>query len=757
MPTSIYLISSKWLNMAENTLPALYPLWHTSTFSNHSCAFCVMDFSLIPDHGGTGVDVHFESGSSNRQNSCLLSVLKHENTKNFVSKKCALPFTPPNMLEELFDPCCEQLCQLHRREKQFYNSLFRTVHSKSKSSKKFYLNFEKQLSRFSIKQEEIVVPKSLYEMAEIMPEKLPVPKENWLYSGGCLNCVKCININDNMPLLIYPGGKHLNEVMITELSRNLDDDKFFNYSTKENIKVNNNICQIYSQAFSEKILCSVREKECCNFLSITSDCASIDSVFKIIDDKLAYCSLSPYIMGEYALCTQKGHLIIRNFDNDKTLWDSECNDNIKIQMERLDSWQGCYFGSHPRCTSYSNSTTVCLADIRSKHSKCLELFPIKSFFLLSKEEITFSRLNIHPSFHHYVATTNHLVLIDERFPKKPILIWNHLLDSSPMYCDIQKIDDSRIQLLLGSHLPQQICCFQVSSSNQIQPISDMSPWHLSTPKDIVKYLKFREKISEDTVLQRLSMPLIGTCSTMHDNGFVTFQLSSVGDIFYQDHFWNLKEKTEQQFDSSCVFTGPFEMSDIDWWIKEASLNEISNAKCDSSWEPFSVVDCSEQINDIIDNCISSKHCKFCRHIKSTTFSNEEICPSCNISTEDSKSIFASFDDKTVIKKLPSLCNKQFSFKCKIPPYEKMDSLSKDMYDVWFKETTVPIRNDVEADSNFNYNISCDDNSYNSNLLNESMINDDEMEDIIPPSQEIPTVGGERIKIRSQKVSFVAGF
>lgn len=740
--------------MTREILPALYPLWHTSTFNNHLCSFCHVDFDLIPDYGGIGVDVDVKSNLNNNENIYFISSLKSETSNFFISKKCTLPFIHPNKLKKLRDPCCEHLCQQHEKEAKFLNSLFRTVHSKCKSKKQTYLNFEEQLSTMhKRKQEEIVIPQSLFEMSETMPEVLPVPKANWLYSGGCLSCVKC-NINDNIPILIYSGGKHMNKVVITPLSRNLHDEKVFIHSEQQSFKFKDSILQIYTQAYQEKILCSIRQKTYCNLLSINSDNVEINTVYETSDDILTYSCLSPYIMGEYVLCTQNGHLVFRNMEKDQTIWDSGCNDILKIPTKHSDSWQGCDFGSHPRCISYSNNNMFSIADLRNKHFKCLELFSSTGFFLLPKEEITLTKLNSVQPYQHFIATTNHLVLVDERYPKQPIFLWNHLLDSFPMYCDILQIGDtsSRI-LLLGTHLPQQIACFQLNSSTQIQPVSHIPPLHLSTPKDIAECLKHDDEIFEDLILQRLLMPIIGACSIEHSNGFAAFQLSSVGDLFYQDFFWNTKK--ENLLDHSNFFTVPFKMSDIDWWIKEASLKK--GLKKNLISEPFHEIDCSEQVNNNSNNCIPSISCKFCSEIKNIDKNNEELCLSCNIFKKDSEFILNSFMNETVISKLPSLCEKHHDekWKIKILPREDMDLLSKSMFDVWFKDDTVSITNETENydKSNVNY-MSFNERSFiNQNI---SDVNEETDEDIIPPSQEAfrKTV---KIQLNKLKVSSVAGF
>lgn len=138
-----------------------------------------------------------------------------------------------------------------------------------------------------------------------------------------------------------------------------------------------------------------------------------------------------------------------------------------------------------------------------------------------------------------------------------------------MYCDITsyntKSDSSDVVVLLGSQKSQELVSFSINSRlSAFQPTVSMGPpLYLSSPSDCVNSLKFHCADIDEDIVKRLSCPLVGITAIPHSNkiGFTAFQITSPGDVFFQD-FWtgpsNSCQNVEKTYkaDMGCVLTPP---------------------------------------------------------------------------------------------------------------------------------------------------------------------------------------------------------
>lgn len=120
-------------------------------------------------------------------------------------------------------------------------------------------------------------------------------------------------------------------------------------------------------------------------------------------------------------------------------------------------------------------------------------------------------------------------------------MWNHLLNGSPLYCDITTYDTTSdgtdAIILLATQESRELASFAVrTGQSKLQAISLAPPLSLSSAIDWADSLRFHGHSIHDQVIKRISNPIVGVCAVPHHGkpAFTAFQLTSVGDLFYQD-------------------------------------------------------------------------------------------------------------------------------------------------------------------------------------------------------------------------------
>lgn len=140
-----------------------------------------------------------------------------------------------------------------------------------------------------------------------------------------------------------------------------------------------------------------------------------------------------------------------------------------------------------------------------------------------------------------------------------------MLNGSPLYCDIATYDttpdSADVVILLGTQDTQELVSFAARTrQSQLQTVSLTPPLTLSSVTDWADSLRFHGQHVEQSVIDRISNPIAGVCAVPHYNkpAFTAFQVTSVGDVFYQD-FQKGCDSTEERtyrVDMGCVLAPP---------------------------------------------------------------------------------------------------------------------------------------------------------------------------------------------------------
>ncbi|XP_076348239.1 TATA box-binding protein-associated factor RNA polymerase I subunit C-like [Tachypleus tridentatus] len=291
----------------------------------------------------------------------------------------------------------------------------------------------------------------------------------------------------------------------------------------------------------------------------------------------------------------------------------------KLQSHDGESWWWCDFGIHPRSLVVADRKVISVLDARTSNSIPLMIFnAVDNRSLLSDENVMVMQQHPLEVHQHFVATSFHLLVIDERVPSLPVLLWKHCLNTKPCYCSVVSLvpEQSRGELiaLLGSQEGAQTSVFHLKTSgcNTVQPQSLSPPWYLSQPEDMVKLLKVQGLCSNHTVQQRLQAPLTGVCSIPHtdSSGFTAFQLTPFCDLFFQD-FYADRVSEDKTFSASagCPLTTPLSVIDeSNRWIKTAKVKDHSDIKKTKS---FKRVDFTEEFMALKERKPRAKDCSYC--------------------------------------------------------------------------------------------------------------------------------------------------
>ncbi|XP_076020057.1 TATA box-binding protein-associated factor RNA polymerase I subunit C [Genypterus blacodes] len=262
--------------------------------------------------------------------------------------------------------------------------------------------------------------------------------------------------------------------------------------------------------------------------------------------ELATCiNVSPHVLGEVLVASESGAA---------NLWTvGKCVQKVRKEDSNLyfndkSAWRWCEFSAHPRVMLYADRTGVELTDIRVAPVSGLTLFRIgKTSECRSGERLILSRyLGDSHCFHHLITTQYSAYIMDERFPCVPMLKWDHMMRSPPMFCQVLPGSASpgsgagetrTTKVVLGSQFAQEITLLQYSGGRAEPCVTCGPPQALLRPSDSLNHLPVQIPHRLDMAHSRLASPAAGlTCIQKRQRGeecICVLQLTEAGDVFYQ--------------------------------------------------------------------------------------------------------------------------------------------------------------------------------------------------------------------------------
>uniref|UniRef100_A0A8C6TCC7 TAF1C beta-propeller domain-containing protein n=1 Tax=Neogobius melanostomus TaxID=47308 RepID=A0A8C6TCC7_9GOBI len=208
-------------------------------------------------------------------------------------------------------------------------------------------------------------------------------------------------------------------------------------------------------------------------------------------ERVSCVSFSPHVVGELLVASESGAAHLWRLGRGMQLVRSE---DSNLYFNGQSPWRWCEFSAHPRVMLYADRTGAELTDIRVQPSSCHTLFRIsKGAECRSGERLLLCRyLSPLHSFHHLVTTQYSAYVLDERFPCVPMLKWDHMMDSPPVFCHVLPgsgpSTGAVAKVLLGSQCAQEVMLLQYAGGGAEACVSRGPPQALLRPRDSVERL-----------------------------------------------------------------------------------------------------------------------------------------------------------------------------------------------------------------------------------------------------------------------------
>ncbi|AWP14889.1 putative TATA box-binding protein-associated factor RNA polymerase I subunit C [Scophthalmus maximus] len=388
-------------------------------------------------------------------------------------------------------------------------------------------------------------------LGSLLHEELTEQRDRMLFSeaatGGALTFVP-FSPSGGTGCLVYPGSQGLNELNFhsVELQHHRGGSSALTSSSDRfSFQLKGPIRQISSASLFNNCCVAVRSDHLCGIWSFSDGVEP--RLLQVVDTReVATCvSASPHVLGEVLVASESGAV---------NLWtvgkgmQKVREDNSNLFFNATSPWRWCEFSAHPRVMVYADRTGAELTDMRMNPFSGHALFRISSTAECRRgERLILSRYlgDAHP-FHHLVTTHLSAYIVDERFPCVPMLKWDHMMQSAPLFCHVlpgSASSDSgaggarSTKVVLGSHSSQEITLLQYSGGRAEACFSRGPPQALLRPRDSLGHLPVQIPHRLDVATHRLSSAAAGlTCVEQKGEGsdcLCVLQLTEAGDIFYQ--------------------------------------------------------------------------------------------------------------------------------------------------------------------------------------------------------------------------------
>ncbi|XP_048876596.1 TATA box-binding protein-associated factor, RNA polymerase I, subunit C [Brienomyrus brachyistius] len=402
--------------------------------------------------------------------------------------------------------------------------------------------FEKRASLYSNLIGDVIhdIPPGL--LAELLYDELTLQRGqqqfNEVATGGALGFFPLSTSNTFQEgCLVYPRKAALNSLnfrrVVLEFQENIPRLKVMNKPITYG--VNGTIRQVSVGPMEESVYIGVRTDYNCGVWVANSAQKPLPLDVVNTQQRTTCLSVSPHMPGELLVASESGVAYLWTVGRSLQKFREE-EENLYFNAKS--PWRWCDFSAHPRVMLYADRSGVELTDIRSKETCSHTVFHIGATSgCKSGERVILSRYLCNVNAHHHLVTTQHSAYImDERFPCLPMVKWNHMMASPPMFAQIVgTASQHQNTVILGSQSSQELMLLQYTGGNAVAAQVLGAPQKLSYPMKSLADLPLQIPHRQKKVQERLSVPAAGITSIYHDKeeSLCVLQLSEVGDIFYQ--------------------------------------------------------------------------------------------------------------------------------------------------------------------------------------------------------------------------------
>ncbi|XP_026195771.1 TATA box-binding protein-associated factor RNA polymerase I subunit C isoform X2 [Anabas testudineus] len=400
-----------------------------------------------------------------------------------------------------------------------------------------------------------VVPSIPSELlGTLLYEELKEQRDRLLFSeaatGGALAFIPFSqSCSSEHGCLLYPGNQGMDRLNFHKvvLEHHEGNSSFLDVASRDPFshQLRGPIRQISSISRFNECCVAVRSDRLCGVWRFNE--RNEPRLLQVVNTReVATCiSTSPHVLGEILVASESGAANLWTVGKGMQKVREE---DSNLYFNAKSPWRWCEFSAHPRVMVYADRTGAELTDIRVSPVSGHTLFCIsKTSECRSGERLILSKYlgDVHP-FHHLITTQYSAYIVDERFPCMPMLKWDHMMQSPPMFCHVipgpsssgsALGHSSTAKVLLGSHSSQEITLLQYSGGRAEACCSLGPPQALLTPNKSLQHLPVQIPHRMATTTSRLSSPAAGmTCIQKKRGGsecLCVVQLTEAGDIFYQ--------------------------------------------------------------------------------------------------------------------------------------------------------------------------------------------------------------------------------
>ncbi|XP_073680860.1 TATA box-binding protein-associated factor RNA polymerase I subunit C [Garra rufa] len=391
------------------------------------------------------------------------------------------------------------------------------------------------------------VPPTL--LASLLHEELTTQREQQQFcadpTGGTLGYMPLYESKGYSDgCLIYPSGAGMDKINFHRVVQQYSDDKppgFAMDSQPFVFYLNGAVRQISSTNIDDEGNTAVRSDYFCGAWLLRDK--TKPQLMDVIQtkDRFSCVTVSPHIPGELVVVNELGAAYLWTAKKGLQKFREE---DSNLYFNAKSPWRWCEFSCHPRVMVYADRTGAELTDMRSADSNHT-LFRIgKTAGCMSGERVILTKyLSKCHAYHHLINTQFSTYVMDERVPSVPMLKWDHMMESPPLFaCDLPAQGPSQVcKLLLGAQRSQELMLLQYTGGREHASQSRGAIRKLLSPKESLSHLNFLLPHRRQLAEKRLNVPAAGLAAVQKKDYLSVFHLTEAGDIFYQ----TLKLHTDQ--------------------------------------------------------------------------------------------------------------------------------------------------------------------------------------------------------------------
>lgn len=406
------------------------------------------------------------------------------------------------------------------------------------------------------------IPSSV--LGKLLHEELTSQREQQQFcsdfTGGALGYTKLFETQagGGDGCLIFPSGPALNNLNFHRVVPKYKADKppsFLIDPKPLTFEVNGTIKQLSLGNMEDKGNLAVRSDFFCGVWLLGDRLKPYTQEVIQTKDRFSCVTVSPHIPDELVVANERGAAYLWTVKKGLQKFREE---DANLYFNAKSPWRWCEFSCHPRVMVFADRTGAELADARNRD--CYHtLFRIgKTPACVTGERVMLTKYLSESHAHHHLITTQFSAyLMDERVPCVPMLKWDHMMESPPVFaCALPGPTQNDCKVLLGAQKSQEIMLLQYKGGREHACQTRGPIQKLFSPNESLDHVKLLLPHKRHLAQKRLSVPAAGLAAVQNKDYMSLFQLTETGDIFYQTlklhkHQANTSENLKEPASSSA--------------------------------------------------------------------------------------------------------------------------------------------------------------------------------------------------------------